>query len=170
MTRESGAGPDGTMQGQLLGTPAYMAPEQARGEHDRVDERTDIYGLGAILYEVLTGMPPFVAPKSAEIIRKVCNENPTPPRVDRPSDRPGPGGRLPEGLEQRSGRPVRDGDRACPGGTAICRRRAGKRLSRALDQEAAPLGTTAQGGRLHRGRAAGHRNRGARRQRGVDRS
>ena len=76
VTRESGAGPEGTMQGQLLGTPAYMAPEQARGEHDRVDQRTDIYGLGAILYEVLTGVPPFVAPKTAEIIRKVCNEDP----------------------------------------------------------------------------------------------
>ena len=80
VTRESGAGPEGTMQGQLLGTPAYMAPEQARGEHDRVDMRTDIYGLGAILYEVLAGAPPFVAPKTAEIIRKVCNEAPTPPR------------------------------------------------------------------------------------------
>ena len=68
------------MQGQVLGTPAYMAPEQARGEHDRVDRRTDIYGLGAILYEVLTGVPPFVAPKTAEIIRKVCNETPNPPR------------------------------------------------------------------------------------------
>ena len=67
------------MQGQLLGTPAYMAPEQARGEHDRVDQRTDIYGLGAILYEILTGAPPFMAPKTAEIIRKVCNETPAPP-------------------------------------------------------------------------------------------
>ena len=65
--------------GPVAGTPAYMAPEQARGEHDRVDKRTDIYGLGAILYEVLTGAP-FVAPKTAEIIRKVCNETPTPPR------------------------------------------------------------------------------------------
>ncbi len=78
--RESGAGPEGTMLGQLLGTPSYMAPEQARGEHDRVNERTDIYGLGAILYELLTGAPPFVAPQTAEIIRKVCNETPTPPR------------------------------------------------------------------------------------------
>ncbi len=77
---ESGAGPDGTMQGQLLGTPAYMAPEQAQGRHDLVDERTDVYGLGAILYEILTGRPPFIAPKTSEIIRKVCNEAPIPPR------------------------------------------------------------------------------------------
>ena len=68
------------MQGQLLGTPAYMAPEQAQGRHDLVDERTDVYGLGAILYEILTGRPPFIAPKTSEIIRKVCNEAPTPPR------------------------------------------------------------------------------------------
>ncbi len=78
--RESGAGPEGTMQGQLLGTPAYMAPEQAQGRHDLVDERTDVYGLGAILYEILTGRPPFIGPKTSEIIRKVCNEAPTPPR------------------------------------------------------------------------------------------
>ncbi len=77
---ESGAGPEGTMQGQLLGTPAYMAPEQAQGRHDLVNERTDVYGLGAILYEILTGRPPFIAPKTAEIVRKVCNEAPTPPR------------------------------------------------------------------------------------------
>jgi eukaryotic-like serine/threonine-protein kinase len=77
---ESGAGPEGTMQGQLLGTPAYMAPEQAQGFHDTVDERTDVYGLGAILYEILTGRPPFVAPKTSEVIRKVCKEDPVPPR------------------------------------------------------------------------------------------
>ena len=109
---ESGAGPEGTMQGQLLGTPAYMAPEQAQARHDLVDQRTDIYGLGAILYEILTGRPPFVAPKTSEVIRKVCQEAPTPAAPDRPGDRAGPGGRLPEGPAQGEGRPLPVGRRA----------------------------------------------------------
>jgi serine/threonine protein kinase len=78
--RESGAGLEGTIQGQLLGTPAYMAPEQAQGRHDRADQRTDVYGLGAILYEILTGRPPFAASTTAELVRKVSDEAPTPPR------------------------------------------------------------------------------------------
>ena len=82
------------MQGQLLGTPAYMAPEQAQGRHDLVDERTDVYGLGAILYEILTGRPPFIAPKTSEIIRKVCQEAPTPPRQILADDSAEPGGSL----------------------------------------------------------------------------
>ena len=85
---ESGAGPEGTMQGQLLGTPAYMAPEQARARHDLVDQRTDIYGLGAILYEILAGRPPFVAPKTSEVIKKVINEEPAPPRQAVPEVHP----------------------------------------------------------------------------------
>ena len=121
------------MQGQLLGTPAYMAPEQAQARHDLVDQRTDIYGLGAILYEILTGRPPFVAPKTSEIIRKVCNEAPTPPRQIVPGDRAGPGGRLPEGAAQGEVRPLCHGGRAGPGGPPLPRRRAGQGVRRAVD-------------------------------------
>jgi serine/threonine-protein kinase len=69
-----------TLQGDILGTPAYMAPEQAEGQHDLVDYRTDIYGLGAILYEILTGQPPFTGSNTIEVLEKVVRQEPVPPR------------------------------------------------------------------------------------------
>ncbi len=76
--------PDGdrseTVQGQVLGTPAYMSPEQAEGRWDSVDRRTDVYGLGAILYEILAGQMPFDGEGTADVLRKVANELPAPPR------------------------------------------------------------------------------------------
>jgi len=59
---ESVASPLMTMDGEVLGTPAYMAPEQARGELDKLDQRADVYSAGAILYHLLAGHMPYVAP------------------------------------------------------------------------------------------------------------
>src|SRR5262249_41570082 len=67
------------VQGQVLGTPAYMAPEQAEGRLDLLGPTTDVYALGAVLYEVLTGQPPFTGP-SDEVLRRVVREEPERPR------------------------------------------------------------------------------------------
>ncbi len=69
-----------TVEGQILGTPAYMSPEQAEGRLDSVDRRSDIYGLGAILYEILAGQPPFGGDGIADVLRKVATDAPAPPR------------------------------------------------------------------------------------------
>jgi len=57
-----------SMQGSVLGTPAYMAPEQARGELKSLDERCDVFGLGAILCEILTGAPPYDGATVSELL------------------------------------------------------------------------------------------------------
>jgi PAS domain S-box-containing protein len=73
-----------TVQGDIVGTPAYMAPEQAEGRLDLIDQRTDIFGLGAIFYEVLTGRPPFVGANTLEVLLQAGQGNPPPPRGIRP--------------------------------------------------------------------------------------
>jgi tRNA A-37 threonylcarbamoyl transferase component Bud32 len=75
-------GPAGeqTVAGQVLGTPAYMSPEQAEGRLDLLDARTDVYGLGAVLYSVLTGQAPFAGVDTTSVLRRVVHEPPAPPR------------------------------------------------------------------------------------------
>lgn len=75
---------DLTKTGMIIGTPNYMSPEQAAGRHDLTDHLCDVYALGAILYEMLTGRPPFVGPTAVETIMLVQTTDPLPPRTLQP--------------------------------------------------------------------------------------
>ena len=68
-----------TLSGARLGTPSYMAPEQAMGKARTIGPAADIYSLGAVLYELLTGRPPFRAETATETERQVICHDPVPP-------------------------------------------------------------------------------------------
>jgi tetratricopeptide (TPR) repeat protein len=74
-----------TVSGTIVGTPAYMSPEQAQGQHREVDHRSDIYSLGAMLYELLTGQAPFGGKTPLETLTAVVRSAPVAPRKITPS-------------------------------------------------------------------------------------
>ncbi len=82
---EEASGGDGTRTGEPIGTPRYMSPEQAAGQPDQIGPATDVYGLGTLLFECLTGRAPFIAAGVVETLRQICNDDPTDPRRLQPA-------------------------------------------------------------------------------------
>jgi tetratricopeptide (TPR) repeat protein/predicted Ser/Thr protein kinase len=104
--------PGDTVQGALLGTPQYMAPEQANGELHKLDARTDVYGLGATLYEALTLRPPFDGATQLQTLYRMLHEEPAPPRSLVPD--------LPQDVESVALKCLeKDPDRRYPGADAL---------------------------------------------------
>ena len=160
----SASGSAETLPGSAIGTPAYMSPEQAAGDLERLGPRSDVYSLGATLYCLLTGKPPFEADDLGAVLAAVQQGRLPAPAIGRPLDRPRARGRLPEG----------DGDQArgppceLPGPgrrrRALGGRRAGLGLARAVRAPRAALGESQPvGGHGGRGRRAGRRRRPVRR-------
>jgi WD40 repeat protein/serine/threonine protein kinase len=87
----SGSAVEGTLPDTILGTPGYMSPEQAAGEHDRLGPRSDVYSLGSTLYYLLTGRSAFPDRESTRILEKTCRGEFPSPRAAKPD--------VPRGLE-----------------------------------------------------------------------
>jgi len=80
LAKQSTLSTDLTCSGAIIGTPAFMSPEQASGQQNRISVETDVYGLGAVLYFLFTGQPPFAGNTAVEILMKVLEQEPASPR------------------------------------------------------------------------------------------
>ncbi|MEQ1830326.1 MAG: serine/threonine-protein kinase, partial [Pirellula sp.] len=84
LAKQTDAAESLTRTGVVLGTPNYMSPEQARGRLGQIGPASDIYSLGSVLYHALTGKPPLVANSPVELMLKILEQDPTPPRIINP--------------------------------------------------------------------------------------
>jgi hypothetical protein len=84
LARDASAGAGLTLSGNLLGTPAYMSPEQAAGRTKEIDAQSDLFGLGSVLYELLCGKPPFTADSLGDVLSMIIAGDAPPLRKARP--------------------------------------------------------------------------------------
>jgi hypothetical protein len=84
LAKQLDAGAPPTQTGTILGTPCYMAPEQTGARGERTGPATDVYALGAVFYELLTGRPPFLGETALDTLQQVRGQDPVPPRQLRP--------------------------------------------------------------------------------------
>ena len=101
-----------TTAGVALGTPTYMAPEQAAAD-PHIDHRADIYAVGAVAYELLTGRPPFLGTTPQMILSAHIADDPEPVTKYREAVPPGPRATGAQVLGEEAGRPVADPPRRC---------------------------------------------------------
>ena len=137
----SASGSAETLPGTALGTPAYMSPEQAEGDLEHLGPRSDVYSLGATLYCLLTGQPPFEGRHRRGAPGGAAGRVPAAPAA-RCDDRPGAGGGVPEGDGTQARGPLRYAQGAGRGRRAMDGRRAGLGLARAFVSSGDAVGST----------------------------